>query len=123
MRTEKRVLVSKEVSEYYDIAHFTDETIDFDTIMQLVFDATGWTTKTTYVPVRKLEAVFRRGIVDLIANCNNIKLMECAKATWRDHTTVIHSLKSIEDRLDTDMYARTTLREIMEYIKENYKIK
>lgn len=122
MRRERLVSTVKEVSEYYDVAHFTDEKIDFDTIMQLVFDATGWTHKTTYVPVRKVEAVFRRGIIDLIANCNSVKLIECARATWRDATTVINSLRSIEDRLDTDMYARSTLREIMEYIKENYKL-
>lgn len=122
MRQLKPVLVNKEVSEYYDIAHFTDSKIDFETVKELILDATGWTDKATFGKVRKVEAVFRRGIIDLIANCNGVTLMECAKKTWREHTTVMHSLRNIEDRLDTDMYARTTLREIMAYIKENYKL-
>ena len=123
MRKQKEVLIRtvKEVSEYQEVAHFTDNKVNFETIAELIFDATGWTDKATFGKVRQVEAVFRRGIIDLIANCNGITLLECAKKTWREHTTVMHSLRNIEDRLDTDMYARTTLREIMAYIRENYK--
>lgn len=124
MRKEKEVLVRslREVSEYHDIAHFTYDKLDFNILVELIFDATGWTHKTTFLKSRRLECVFRRGIIDLIATCNGISINECAKKTWREHTTVLHSLNNIEDRLDTDMYARTTLREIMAYIKENYKL-
>ena len=113
--------VIKEVSEYQDEVRFADGNVPFKEISELVLEANGWGEKGTFTRKRKDELVFRRGIVDLIATCNGCTISECARCTDRDHTTVIKSLRSIEDRLDTDMYARKILRETMQYIRENFQ--
>jgi len=121
MRQRKEVILKvkeREVSEYEDMCLFW-RGVPFEVLLQMVLDSTGWDRESIFSKSRKDEKVFRRGILDLIATSNGVTIYQCAKETGRDHTTVIHSLRSIENRLDTDFHARNVLREILSYLREN----
>lgn len=119
MRKQKEILVRslQNVSEYYEQVHFTNEKYTYREICELVIEYTGWTWESISAK-RKKGGSFKRGIIDLIATSNGCTINDCAKTIPRDHSTVMHSLNTIEDRLDTEVVTRRFLGEIMKYLKE-----
>lgn len=119
MRQRREVVlrIQKEVSEYADLCKIGEEKISPEVLIKMMKDATGWVSVIN--KGRRRENIFKRGIFDLLATSNGCTISECARATDREHTTVMNSLRSIEDTLDTDMNSRNALREIVNYIKEN----
>jgi len=116
-RMEILVRSLQEVSEYYEQVKFSNRIYNYREIAEMVMEYTGWNWDSITLK-RKKDGAFRRGIIDLIATTNGCTLNNCAQATFRDHTTVMHSLRAIEDRLDTDRLTRNLLGEIMKYLKE-----
>lgn len=108
----------REVSEYEEIAKF-DGIWETSEIIDIVLEHTGWKYNDVFNKSKKAEAVFRRGIVDLICTANGKKIRYLAGITERDHTTIIHSLQNIERRLDDEKTSRNFLRDLMRSIKEN----
>lgn len=120
-------------TRWQSAANFTDKA-EFWPIVKLVFDITNWKWKETYIAspyetskgtiklgIRNKEKVFRRGVIDYICVNNGVTLTACANnGMGRDHTTVINSLRILEDRLDTDVYYQKFFREIAQYVKEEY---
>jgi|ERR1044072_5540406 chromosomal replication initiation ATPase DnaA len=98
------------------------EPIEFWKLVRIVFDFTGWTFKDTYNKSRKEEACFRRSLIDFIAVNNGTYYNHCAKFTGRDHTTIMHSVTSFENRLETQDHTRRLFSEVIRYVKDNYYI-
>lgn len=117
------VVMEKELSDYHEICSYSDKAVDFQEVVDMVLDITGWTKEDIFSTKRSDEAVVRRGIIDLIATCNGVSLLECGKTSKRDHTTIINSLKSIENRLDTEKEYRNLLKEIMAEVRLRIKEK
>lgn len=108
-------------SRWEAAASFSDQA-EFWKIFKVLSDYTGWIKSETYLRSQTEEKVFRRGIIDFIAVNNGVNYSECARLTKRDHTTVIHSVRQFENRLDTELHVRRYFYEAVRYIKENYHI-
>ena len=123
-----------QMKKWEGMVHFTEH-IDFDRAVSLVCDATGWTFDSIYKPgayktagqaqsnkfgIRNKEKVYRRAVIDFICYHNGLSLMKLGKLTGRDHSTIIHSMKTFEDDLDTDMLVRRVFTDISNYVKHNY---
>lgn len=108
-------------SQWGAVVNFMEK-IDFWKLVKVVFDLTGWDKKGTFDRGRMEERIFRRGVIDFIAIHNGCSYSQCARLTNRDHTSVMNSVRKFEDRLLTDSPTRTFLREVADYIKENYYI-
>jgi chromosomal replication initiation ATPase DnaA len=98
------------------------EPIEFWKLVQVVSDFTGWPYKKIYNKSRNEEVCFRRALIDFIAVNNDITYNFCAKATDRDHVTVMHSVSRFEDRLDVEPHTRKVFGEVIRYVRENYYI-
>lgn len=118
-RTGKAIKFT-ECSKWEQIAHFSDTPLDFYKMADLICDFTGWDRRFLFERVRKEEAVFRRAVVDFIAVNNGVSLVKIGRQTDRNHTTVINSINSLEDRLNTTPYLGKLLREIVQNLKEHY---
>lgn len=94
--------------------------IPFWTVCKMIFDMTGWTRNKTFSKSQQREPISRRQVVDLIAMSNGGKLTKIARETGRDHTTVLWSVRRAKDTIDQDFFYRTLVREIMQFIRENY---
>lgn len=131
-------LESKLIAEYkYDFKQLTGKSIkiavldaieDLCTIeqrvpckafIQVICDAVDWDLKRLIVRSNTREMVSRRWIIDMILYANNYKLTDIGKATRRDHTTVIHSLKMGKANIPDDPSYMRLLKEIMTYVREN----
>lgn len=107
--------------QYESVANFTDK-IDFWKLTRMIFDYTGWTKRSTFTRGNKRERVFRRALIDYIAVNNGCSVSSCARFTNRDHTTVLHSIQSFSNQIETDMYTKQLLREVIQFAKENYHL-
>lgn len=99
-----------------------DKTCPFWKIVQMVTDATGWNPRDTFLKRSNEERVYRRQIIDLIAISNGRKLMEIGRETGRSHSTVIHSAREAKRDIEEVVFKRMLVREIMDFIKENYHL-
>lgn len=106
----------------WESAAYFHNGVGFWKIVKIVFDFTGWTKLETFAKVRKEERIFRRGLIDFIAVNNGCSYSLCARATDRDHTTVINSVSTFERRLDTELHTRRYFYEVMRYIRDNFHI-
>lgn len=110
-------------------ANFTDKA-SFWAIVKLIFDYTGWKYGETYPEYSNKpgkpkgiteEKVFRIQLIDYVAVNNGIPMTNIVKETGRkDHTAVIDSVRSFENRLETDYYTQKFFSEILTYVRENY---
>lgn len=89
-------------------------------MLLMVMDHTGWEYKDIYSKSRLGELIYRRGLIDYIAMNNGETLVNCAKKTNRDHTTVLNSVKKFEERVETEGYVRQAFSEIINFCRENY---
>ncbi len=105
--------------EYESRANFTYN-ITIDEVILMVMDKMEWKFEDTYNASRVTERVYRRGLIDYIAIHNGELLINCAKATNRDHSTVINSVKKFEERLETEAYVRRAFTEIINYCRDNF---
>lgn len=110
-----------ECSQWEAMANFTEKA-DFWKLVKVIFDLTGWTKKGTFGKGRLQERVFRRGLIDFVAVHNGCAYNQCARLTDRDHTSVIHSVRKFEERLETETHTRAFFKEVMDYIRGNYYI-
>lgn len=111
-----------EVTKYEEMAAFCDKA-DFDRLVEVVCEYTDWDKEETFAFNRKTEYVLRRAMIFFIAVENNVTLMDCGKKTGRDHTTVIHAVKTYLSVLETDHYHRKLFGEVMEYVRNHYFMK
>lgn len=110
-------------------ANFTDKA-NYWAIMHLIFEYTAWKYGETFLQYNNKagrprgdtdERSFRRSLIDYIAVSNGVSMVSIAKETGRsDHTSIVNSVGSFENRLETDYYAQKLFSEILEYVKENY---
>lgn len=114
-------MIEIRVLDKWDELCYFDLQAPFWTIVQMILDATGWEAEKTFRKYRKAEIVSRRQIIDLIASNNGKKLLRIGRETARDHTTVMHSVASAKHLVETDMLYRKIVREVMDYIRENYE--
>ena len=119
-RTGENIAIYK-VDKYKASANFTDK-IDFWKVVKMIFDATDWDKKSTFSKSRNSSIVFRRNIIDFIATANGCSLLSIGRFTGRDHTTVMHSIATMKDKLDVNMESRMIFSEIMEFIINNYHL-
>lgn len=124
MRKQKEVLVRtlQDVSEYDQMVQVPYK-LPTGQLVEKILEITGWDGRRIFSKSKVKELVFRRGIIDLIVTSNGCSIYQCAKDTRRDHTTVIHSLRSIENQLDEDRYSRRVLGEIVALIREDFELK
>lgn len=108
-------------------ANFSSTRVEPLKIVKLVLDANGWSYKETYDNPGykgKSEQVMRRGLIDVICIANGNHLKDCGNLSIppRDHTTVMNSIRTYQNSLETDLLVRRFFRETMSYIKENYHL-
>lgn len=96
--------------------------IPFWKVVKIVTDYTGWFKDEVITKSRTGEPIFRRGLIDYIAVNNGCTFTECARSTKRDHTTVINSVRTFENKLDTDMHVKSVFNEVISFIKDNYHL-
>lgn len=101
---------------------FFDRGVPFWTLAQMVMDCTGWKAKFTFSRTRTEERILRRQVIDLIYISNGGTLTAAGKETGRDHTTVMHSIRRAKGEIETDLFYRKLVREIMEFIRANYAL-
>lgn len=89
-------------------------------LVKVIMDFTGWEYDKIYNKSRKEACVYKRAVIDFIAVHNSCNYNTCAKQTNRDHVTVIHSVKTFENRLETESGIRIAFYEIVTYVKDNY---
>jgi chromosomal replication initiation ATPase DnaA len=118
MRTGKNIKIST-CSTWEGAANFTYN-ITIDEVILMVTAKTGWTHAKIYDGYRTEEVLYRRGLIDYIAINNGETLINCALHGIRHHTTVIHSLKKFEERLETEGYVRQAFSEIINFCRDNY---
>jgi chromosomal replication initiation ATPase DnaA len=118
-RTGKSIKIHP-CTKWEHLAYFT-ENIDFEKLVTLVVDFTGWDRDRLYGKRnRSEESVFRRAIIDFIAIMNGATFLGIGKMTGRDHTTIMNSIRFLELRLETHQYYKTALREIVQHVIEYY---
>lgn len=98
--------------------------IDVDKMIDLICEYCDWNRRETCSKKRTDELVFRRSMMYYIAMNNGASLVKCGKAMGnRDHTTVIHGLKTFQDRLDTEHYVVVLLKDVLLYLSTRYSKK
>jgi len=55
----------------------------------------------------------------LIRNLTNLSLEDIAAEFGKDHTTVMHGLKKIENKLPTDDHLQTVIKEVTDNVNGN----
>lgn len=118
-----RIAEVKVLDKWDELCLF-DRGVSFWTICKMVFDATGWTREGTFKKTNhggNKELASRRRVIDLIAINNGCKLMYVGRQTDRDHTTIIHSVKTAKDLIEADVVYRKLVREVMDFIRTNYE--
>lgn len=133
-KKELREKVGKEVkivvcNKWQGAANFTDKA-NYWAILHLAMEYTGWKYQDTFLGYNNKsgrpkgdtdEKSFRRSLMDYIAANNGVSMVQMAKETGRsNHTSVLNSVNSFENKLETDYYAQKLFLEILEYVKENY---
>lgn len=87
-------------------------------IIQLVSETTGVHFKSMAAKDRHRNLVDARIIAMwLIRNMTRHSLLEIGRMFNRDHTTVIHSLRTLENLMETDPAMRTFVEGIKERIR------
>lgn len=137
MDTEKLKLIKSYSENYYRITgeHIKivtcsewevivglDMKVEYWKLFKVISDLTGWEKKETFTRSRKEEVIFRRGLIDFIAINNGCTYTQCARETNRDHTTVMHSVRTFENKLNLETGAKAILKEVIKYLRENYNI-
>jgi len=93
------------------------------TILMLIAEATGW--NMTYVlenKNKKIHNVHKRQVVYYILFNNGYNMCQIGRMFDKDHTTILHSLRSFEFELENDPYIGKLLTEIMTDINETCEL-
>jgi hypothetical protein len=106
------------------------ENMNYMQVVKMVCDATGWTYNSIFlagedlggkrIGLRNKEKVYRRSVIDKIARENGIKLVDCGRATGRDHTTIIHSVTTLNNVLETEPEFKKAFKEIFLFVRDNW---
>lgn len=95
--------------------------LQMDTVLNLIFDATGWSYDTVFTKRRFEESLFKRGLVYFILANNEYSLLKIARRTDKEHTTIINARKKFELQLESEPLTSRILSEVMDYIRNNYQ--
>lgn len=88
------------------------------TLIQLIIDATGWVAgKHIFTASRQTEFIYRRSVVDLFAVAQGYTLTAIGRETDRDHTTIIHSIDTLKDKILSRSYYHTAVTEILNHCR------
>lgn len=135
---EKRQLIisyqedySKKTGEYIKLhpctkweamCNFTDK-VEFLTLVKMICDFTGWVKEDLFSKAKGSRGdskTFARSLIYFTAVNNGCSYNDCAKMTNRDHSVVISSVNTFENRLDTEIHTKKFFYEVTEFLKGNY---
>jgi chromosomal replication initiation ATPase DnaA len=85
-------------------------------LFEMVLEAGGWEKGFVKLKSQRLSVVFPRKVVSFILHANDVPLKHIARLVGKDHTTIIHYLKTFEYELGYEGYYRAFLKQIIDYI-------
>jgi len=94
--------------------------ISLPVLIEIILDAANWTWDQVFIPSRKQEYIFRRGMIYFILVKCGFPLLKIAAYTDKEHTTIINAYRSFENRLETEPLTGKVLLEVMDFVNNNY---
>jgi chromosomal replication initiation ATPase DnaA len=115
----KRENISKE--KYPFMVNPDRSMLNKDEILKIIAEQSGVTVENIFSDKKKTEMVFARHIYAKIQKLNGRNLVQIAKELNKDHTTIIHSLKTFDDRYNVYDEYRDNANKIFNKIGLNPK--
>jgi chromosomal replication initiation ATPase DnaA len=99
-----------------------DEKIENDKLFELILEATGWTREDLLLKKNKRDTVLKRKVTSYILHVNGVLFKDITQFVGRDHTSIIHYIKTFEEELDLERYYRRLLTEVIGYINDSVSL-
>lgn len=107
----------------YSIPGLIKETVDLDHVLNIICNYYGFTKEEVLAKSRKVQLVYIRHLFMYWAMKElDIRLMDVSKFLgFKEHTVIIHSVKTFQDHLDTDTNIRWMVKGTHS-VKQDYLI-